>query len=236
MNVTHTQARVLVLGLAAACLAAASPTPGRSASAADSTPSVAGPMNALGDGEQTPVAGSVSAPLRRARNTLAAAEVQIVRRRYGLALDALRELRVDLIQAHAAGMAQLAIRPADDDEDPPGPPAVFAIFGIEHRVTVRLAGWFDGAQTEEVLSEIRRTLRITHARRDAMLHAIIRREDDFGDGMADELPTYDTEVAVIRRALDEDELFGSARFGLESALARVQATQAKATRAFGGEE
>jgi hypothetical protein len=188
-------------------------------------------------GEETPVPGAVSAPLRRAQEALAAARLRVTHGRSGAAVASLRSLRVNLVNAHDAGIAVLTRHVSDDGEDPPGPEAVFAIFALEHRVTVRLAVLFDGLRDATVARALRSTLRLTHARRDVMLAAVIRRPDgDFADGMADELPSYDVELAAITAALDHDQLFGTARLGLTSALERVRATQATATRAYGGEE
>jgi hypothetical protein len=190
----------------------------------------------------TPVPTSVARPISRARGALKAAATQIANRRFARALDSLGSLQFYLRRAHRAGMAQIGAPPTDPEEDtPPGPVSVLAVLDLEHRVTMRGVALFDGLRRYAVVSSLRETLWYDHHYRDAMLDAVIGLPpegagSDYADGMADTLPSYVTEVNRVKTALAQYRLTDSARLGLNRALDRIQATQAKVNKAFGGGE
>jgi hypothetical protein len=192
--------------------------------------------------DATPVPSSVARPISRARAALHAAARQIANRRFALALDSLTSLQHYLRRAHRAGEAQIGAPPTDPEEDtPPGPVSVLAVLDLEHRVTMRGVALFDGLRRNAVVRSLRETLWYDHHYRDAMLDAVIALPpegagSDYADGMADTVPSYVTEVKRVKTALAQYRLTDSARAGLNRALRRIRATQAKVNAAFGGGE
>jgi hypothetical protein len=192
--------------------------------------------------DATPVPTSVARPISRARAALNAAATQIANRRFALALESLNSLQVYLGRAHRAGMAQIGAPPTDPEEDtPPGPVSVLAVLDLEHRVTMRSVAIFDGLRRNAVVRSLRETLWYDHHYRDTMLDVVIALPpegagSDYADGMADTVPSYVTEVNRAKTALAQYQLTDSARLGLNRALDRIQATQAKVNEAFGGGE
>ena len=185
---------------------------------------------------------SVATPIQRARNALARTEDQLALHRYGKALDSLRVLRRNVVKANEAATEQIGLPPTDPESDePPGPPAVFAVLRLDHRVTMVLVPGFDGLSRIDVVSSLNYTLKRTHGRRDSMLDAVIAlpaegARGDYDDGMSDTLGMYPAEEKLISAALQNDALIDAARTGLANALARVQATDVKLNVVWGGGE
>lgn len=185
---------------------------------------------------------SVATPIQRARTALAKADDQIAHHRYVRALDSLRVLRRNVVKANNAAKAQIGLPPTDpESDDPPGPPAVFAVLKLDHRVTMILVPCFDALGRTDVVSSLKYTLRRTHGRRDAMLDAVIALpaegdRSDYDDGMADTLGMYPSEETLISGALENAELIDAAHTGLTNALARVHATDDKVNAVWGGGE
>jgi hypothetical protein len=186
--------------------------------------------------------GSVATPIQRARAALAKTEDQLTLHRYGKALDSLQVLRRNVVKANKAATEQIGLPPTDpESDDPPGPPSVFAVLKLDHRVTMRLVPRFDALSRIDVVSSINSTLTRTHGRRDNMLDAVIAlpaegARGDYDDGMSDTLGMYPAEEKLISSALQNDALIDSAHTGLTNALARVQATDAKVNVVWGGGE
>jgi hypothetical protein len=149
---------------------------------------------------------SVATPIQRARTALAKADDQIAHHRYVRTLDSLRILRRNVVKANNAAKAQIGLPPTDpESDDPPGPPAVFAVLKLDHRVTMVLVPCFDALGRTDVVSSLKYTLRRTHGRRDAMLDAVIALpaegdRSDYDDGMADTLGMYPSEEELISGA------------------------------------
>jgi hypothetical protein len=185
---------------------------------------------------------SVATPIQRARAALAKTEDQLALHRYGKALDSLRVLRRNVVKANEAATEQIGLPPADpESDDPPGPPAVFAVLKLDHRVTMLLVPGFDALSRVDVVSSLNYTLKRTHGRRDSMLDAVIAlpaegARGDYDDGMSDTLGMYPGEEELISSALQTDALIDAARTGLVNTLARVQATDVKVNVVWGGGE
>ena len=197
---------------------------------------------ALASSGHAALPGSVAAPIQRANAALAKTQDHLVNHRYASALDSLVVLRRNVVRANKAATAQIGLPPTDpESDDPPGPPSVFAVLKLDHRVTMRLVPLYDALGRLDVVSSLNSTLRRTHGRRDAMLDAVIALpaegdRADFDDGMADTLGVYLPEEDLISGALTIAQLVDSARTGLTNALARVQATSAKVDAVWGGGE
>jgi hypothetical protein len=186
--------------------------------------------------------GSVATPIKRAKAALTRTEDRLAQHRYGRALDSLKALRRNVRAANNAATNQIGLPPADpESDDPPGPPSVFAVLRLDHRVTMHLVPLYDALSRLDVVSSLNASLGRTHRRRDAMLDAVIALpaegdRGDYDDGMADTLLVYPAEEKLISDTLQTAALIDSARSGLTDALARVQATDAKVDAVWGGGE
>jgi hypothetical protein len=192
--------------------------------------------------DAVPVPASVAAPIRRARGALGDAVAQVGARRYRRALGSLKTIRVNLGQAHQAGIAQIGLPPIDPEEDtPPGPVSVLAVLDLEHRVNAKLIPLFNGLRRDTVVASLRYTLWLVNDRRNEMLDEVIPLDPegegaDYADGMADTVPAYTAEVKLVNTALGQYRLTPKSRLGLSRALVRLQATASKVNAAFGGGE
>lgn len=185
---------------------------------------------------------SVTDSICLTRAALTSAKKEVKGRHYRKALAALETLRSRVSKTHAVGMEQIGLPPSDPEEDvPPGPVSVVAVLDLEHRVGVNLLDLFRALRKRNVVLSLRSTLRVTHAKRDEMLDAVIALDPegegaDYSDGMADTLTIYKAEVKTIKAALNQYPLSKAGRRGLKNALVRVRATQTKVEAAFGGGE
>ena len=184
---------------------------------------------------------SVKTPIRRADVWLERAERRIANHRYARALEALTALRRNVRRAHRAANSQIGAPPIDpESDDLPGPPSILAVLKLDRQVTVRIAALFNGVTREDVVSSLDTTLEVTHSRRDGTLDQVIALGEeeiaDYSDGMADFVPAFTTEVNRLQQDLNTFDLTPSADEALTNALARSQATRAKAEAAFGGGE
>jgi hypothetical protein len=186
--------------------------------------------------------GSVATPIQRAKAALAKTEEHLAHHRYRKARDSLVVLRRNVARANNAAKDQIGLPPTDpESDDPPGPPSVFAVLRLDHRVVMRLVPLYDALARLDIVDAINATLGRTNGRRDAMLDAVIALpaegdRGDYDDGMADMLGIYPAEANLISGALATAELTDSARSGLTDALARVQATDEKVNAVWGGGE
>lgn len=185
---------------------------------------------------------SVATPINQARAALTKAEGQLADKRYGKALDSLSVLRRKVVKANNAAKEQIGLPPTDpESDDPPGPPSVFAVLKLDHRVTMHLGPLYDSLGRTDVVSFLNSTLARTHGRRDSMLDAVIAlpaegARGDYDDGMSDTLGMYPSEEKLISGELQNADLIDEARTGLTNALARVQATDDKVNVVWGGGE
>jgi hypothetical protein len=194
------------------------------------------------ESEEAPVPASVATPIRLANQALAQAKLRVANRQLGQAITSLQTVRVNTRRAHIAAMNLIGKPPTDpESDDPPGPPAVMAVLGLEHRVGIVVVPFFDGRKGTTFVHALRYTLYVTHTTRVTMLNRVIGLDPegaggDYADGMADTLGAYSTEVNQIKKALDQYQLSSYGREGLRNALTRVRATQVKVNAAFGGGE
>jgi hypothetical protein len=185
---------------------------------------------------------SVATPINQARAALTKAEDQLADKRYGKALDSLSVLRRKVVKANNAAKEQIGLPPTDpESDDPPGPPSVFAVLKLDHRVTMHLGPLYDSLGRTDVVSFLNSTLARTHGRRDSMLDAVIAlpaegARGDYDDGMSDTLGMYPSEEKLISGELQNADLIDEARTGLTNALARVRATDDKVNVVWGGGE
>ena len=185
---------------------------------------------------------SVATPINQARAALTKAEGQLADKRYGKALDSLSVLRRKVVKANNAAKEQIGLPPTDpESDDPPGPPSVFAVLKLDHRVTMHLGPLYDSLGRTDVVSFLNSTLARTHGRRDSMLDAVIAlpaegARGDYDDGMSDTLGMYPSEEKLISGELQNADLIDEARTGLTNALARVRATDDKVNVVWGGGE
>lgn len=193
--------------------------------------------------QAAPVAGrGVATPISRATAALTRATRDLQAHRPRAAISELADVRLYVGQAHAGAVHLIGAPPADPESDePPGPAAVLAVLGLEHRVGIGVVPLFDNRGSAAVVDALRRTLSSTQDRRKAMLARVIAlppegARDDYEDGMADTLGQYPTEVNQLTKALQTYRLTAAARTGLHNALVRVRATEAMVNTAFGGGE
>jgi hypothetical protein len=147
-----------------------------------------------------------------------------------------------VLEANAAAVSQIGLPPSDpESDDAPGPSAVFAALGLDHLVTLRLVSFFDGVTDVDALRALQYTISRTQGARDALLDAVIAlpaegARADYDDGMADTLGVYPAEENLLTTALLAYTLTDSARTDLTGLLARIQRTDAKVERVWGGGE
>ena len=200
------------------------------------------PLNSAVSTAASAASATVAAPIHRADAALAQAVSAFDAHQPGKAISALLVVKSNVVLAHQQGMAQIGKAPADpESDDAPGPPAVMAVLSLEHRVDLGVVALFAGKRGAEVVDTLRLLLRVTHARRTAMLDKIISLPPegsggDYADGMADTLGSYTKEVQQLTTALSTYRLTSAARLGLTNALSRVRATKAKVDAAYGGGE
>jgi len=184
---------------------------------------------------------SVARPVSAAKAALDRATAQVQAHELSQAATSLATVRVKVANAHRAGLAQIGLPPTDpESDDVPGPPSVLAVLALERRVTIAVAGMFDGVRRPAAIDAFRQTLRSAHLTRDRMLDRIIGLSPegtgaDYADGMADTVPGYATEAAAVSQVLARAQLTPTAEAVLRQALERVQAAKVKVRRAFGGE-
>ncbi len=196
---------------------------------------------ARADGQQ-PSRSEVANPIRLADAALAQVKVQVAKGQFDKAITSLESVRVNVGKAHTAGMAEIGKPPSDpESDDPPGPPAVMAVLGLEHRVGTGIVPLFDGRKEAAFVNALQETLGVTYNARDKMLDRVIGLDpegagDDYADDMSDTLGFYSVEVNQVTKALKQDQLSQSGRAALSNDLTRVRATQAKVNKAYGGGE
>lgn len=154
----------------------------------------------------------------------------------------LERLTINLRRAHVQATAQIGKPPVDpESDDPPGPPAVNAVVGLDHRIGVNLVPMVDGLRRPVVTEKLRVALWSADNRRDAILVKVIALPpegdgDEYADGLADTLPRYGQEVSQLTTALASYQLTPAGTNVLHGALDRVKTTQRRMEAAFGGGE
>ena len=185
---------------------------------------------------------SVSDPIERADRALARAGAQLALDHPARAIDALLVVQRQVRRANTAAMDQIGRPPTDpESDDIPGPPAVFAVLQLEHRVATGVVSLLNGQADPLVVDSLLHTLGVTHRRRNALLDKVIALPaegdfDDYSDLIADKLAIYTQEVNQVSSALATYTLTPAARDGLGTALRWALGTKAKVDAAFGGGE
>src|SRR6266508_626728 len=121
--------------------------------------------------DDTPVPASVAVPVQRAQLALSNAVIHVGTGDFTKAATNLRHMRKHLRSAHRHGMALIGAPPTDPESDePPGPPAVIAVLGLEHTIVVRGTPLFDDLRTSIGLNK---ALLAAMRRRNTMLDTVI---------------------------------------------------------------
>jgi len=172
--------------------------------------------------------------------TLAIKRIQA--RQYPQARTALATARNHINLANVGAAALIGKPPTDpESDDLPGPPAVLAALRLDNRVVTRVVPLFNGMTRPQVVTALRWTVGVTQTVRTTVLNRVTALPaegdgDDYADGMADTLPMYNKEVAVISHGLQTFSLSPSGKVGLTAALSRARAAQAQMNAAYGGGE
>jgi hypothetical protein len=195
-------------------------------------------------GDEVVLPSRVAAGIRRTSRALDKAEELVDSSKFPRAITALRAVRRNMYRSHRAANRQVdAPPPPEDAEGEPviyGPDSVVAVLGLDHTVVVTVAGLFD-MNSKGVVDALTHATFRTMSARDRMLDKVIALDPEgagagYADVMADTLADYQDEVDNLGEALQDDQLSAGGRRVLTEALAKSQATQAKAIAAFGGGE
>jgi len=160
---------------------------------------------------------------------------------YALAISHLRVVGHQTRIAHTAATALIGRPPTDPESDvPPGIAAVQRVSGLEHSITIKLLPTLQNLTRTHAVAHIGAKINVAVACRDVMLAKVIAlrpaARDDYADGLADTLPTYDQELKAMTAALAGTGLTPAARTSIQHAQQVVTATRAEMQRVFGGGE
>ncbi|WP_148575187.1 hypothetical protein [Nocardioides caldifontis] len=221
----------LVVAVTALALAA-----GPATAAVTSTP---GPSSGVA-GSSTALAVS-SSPLSKAQATLTKAAARLRAGRRAKAVRALTVLSRQVVEAQRAAVRQIGKPPADPESDePPGPGAVLAVLGLDHRVTSALVPQLASQKGPRVVGRLGRALQRTHVSRNRMIGKVVglppAKGDDYADGMSDVLGQFPAELRQISTALASKTLTKRSRAALVKARARVARANRLMLGEYGGGE
>jgi hypothetical protein len=182
----------------------------------------------------------VDISIHRAERSICKAEEHVDEGEYAKATVSLRSARNNMYRADRAARRQMNAVVDPEAETTPGPDSVIAVLNMDSEVVTTVSGLFD-ANSKGVVDSATHALFRTLNARDRMLDAVIALDPegagaDYADGMADTVDGYTDEVSNISDALSDDTLSPGGRRVLTTALAQVNATNAKVTAAFGGGE
>jgi hypothetical protein len=204
---------------------------------------VPGTGTATAAGPAAPAAATTyKTHITQADSAIARAVNRVHAHQYSRAKTALATARSHIKQANAGAMALIGAPPADPESDElPGPPAVLAVLKLDNRVVTKVVPLFNGMDRPGVLDALRSTLGVTQNRRVTVLTKVLALPpegdgDDYADGMADTLPMYSHEVAVVAGGLQTFRLTPSGKDGLTATLRRARDAEAKMNAAYGGGE
>lgn len=193
-------------------------------------------------GTAAPAASSYKTQITQANTAVDRAIRKIRSHQYSGARKDLAAARGHIKKANTGAMALIGKPPTDpESDDLPGPPAVLAALRLDNRVVTRVVPLFNGMTRPLVLDALRSTVGVTQNLRTTVLNRVTALPaegdgDDYADGMADTLPMYSSEVAVISHALETFSLSPSGKAGLTAALRRARDAEAKMNAAYGGGE
>jgi hypothetical protein len=192
--------------------------------------------------EDTPALDrGVATPIKQADAALTKATKELRKHHPGRAIAALKVAKRNVGRAHVVATNLIGAPPPNPESDePPGPRAVLAVLGLDHRVEMRLVPLFDDRRRNDVVNSLRTVLSSTNHRRKVMVDRIVALPAegagaDYADGMGDTLTQYKKEIQLLTTALNTYQLTSGGRTGLQNALTLVRATKAKVGAAFGVE-
>jgi hypothetical protein len=182
----------------------------------------------------------VDIAIHRTERSVCKAEEHVDEGEYAKATVSLRSARRNMYRADRAARRQINAVVDPEAETTPGPDSVIAVLNMDSEVVTTVAGLFD-ANSKGVVDSATHALFRTLNARDRLLDAVIALDPegagaDYADGMADTVDGYADEVSNISDALADDQLSPGGTRVLNAALAKVNATSAKVTAAFGGGE
>jgi hypothetical protein len=187
------------------------------------------------------VGRGVSTPIKHADAALTRATNELRKHHPARAIAALKDAKRHVGRAHTVATNLIGAPPTDPESDePPGPRAVLAVLGLDHRVEMRVVPLFDGRSRTDVVDSLRGVLSSTNHRRKVLVNRIVALPPegagaDYADGMGDTLGQYKKEIQVLSTALNTYQLTSGGRTGLKNALTQVRATKDKVAAAFGVE-
>jgi hypothetical protein len=161
--------------------------------------------------------------------------------RYALAVSHLRVVGHQTRIAHTAATALIGRPPTDPESDvPPGIAAVQRVAGLEHSVATKLLPTLQNLTQVDAVAHVGAKINVAVACRDVMLAKVIAlrpaAREDYADGLADTLPSYNQELKAMTTALAGTGLTTAARTSVQHAQQVVTATNAAMQRVFGGGE
>jgi hypothetical protein len=194
------------------------------------------PIGAVSSSEGAQIASArvattpFNAKILSARAAMTTALTHLTNHRYPEAVAALRTLRLQMANAHAATMTLM------------GPGRVLSMLNLEHQVAMRLLAPINALTDSTVANALQTRLWNTFAQRTWLLNKVIALPQDEGvgadydDSESDTLPIYTAEVDAYVAALGQFQLTAEARTALTQDLAKVRATRTQFTGRFGGGE
>ena len=187
--------------------------------------------------------GRVDAALHRTLAAVNRSVAAVDDRRRGAARRSLRAAAEGFDRSHRAVLHQVqaVVDPEAEEESTAGPDSALAALNVEQVSVAALAGLFDRVHGKAVIRRIRAALAKAQQVRAQLIRAIAGLDPeeagaDYADALADTVPAYTDEVAVVSEALRDDRLTSVARQALRAALVQSRAAEAAMIAAFGGGE
>jgi hypothetical protein len=143
--------------------------------------------------------------------------------------------------ANTAATALIGRPPTDPESDElPGVAAVQRVTGLDHKVASQLLPTLHGLDPADTVRQVGSRLDTAVACRHAMLEKVIALKagarEDYADGLADTLPSYDQELTAMATTLGGTGLTDAARTYVQNAQQVVTTTRTDMQRVFGGGE
>ncbi len=182
-----------------------------------------------------------SSPQAKADAALARSVARLRAGQSRKAVRALRSLAVHVARAQRQAIGTIGKPPSDPESDePPGPAAVLAVLGLDHRVTSTLVPLVSTQKKARVVRGLGLALQRTHVRRNRMIGKVVTLPpamgDDYADGMSDVLGQFPSELSQIDAALASTGLTTVGRTTLTKARSRVARANELMLAEYGGGE
>jgi len=181
-----------------------------------------------------------AAAVKKAQTALGVAATSVQNHNYDRAVTKLKVVR-NQVRIASTGATGLIGKPPTDPEsdDPPGPPAVLKVAGLEHQVTMKLVPLLDGLRGR-AMRKVDSAVNVADACRDVMLGTVLALKpakiDDYADGLSDTLPSYKKELTTFSNVLATADLSARSRSAMQRAQQVVTKTSAAMNKQFGGGE